>query len=328
MKLLVTGGLGFIGSNFIKQCVQSHSVINLDRMSIGSNPMSLRELEDNKNYRFVKGDINDVNLVSSFLDEVDAVVNFAAETHVDRSIRDPAPFIESNIHGTYSLLEAERKVGKKVRHIQVSTDEVYGSCVGDPFKETDTLNPSNPYSATKASADLLCRAYHTTYGLDVLITRCTNNYGPNQFPEKLIPKTIIRALHNLPIPVYGTGEAVRDWLYVGDHCNAIMQVLKKGVSGEVYNVSAGNEVSAIGMVKQILGLLEKPESLITYVQDRPGHDMRYSLDSSKLRSTLGWKPEHGFGEALGKTVDWYRMNEGWWRPLTSAEVLHPTPWKA
>lgn len=328
MKALITGGFGFIGCNFVKQAVKSHRIINLDRMSAGSNPQSLKNLKAEPHYQFIKGDITNSELVTSLLNDVDVVIHFAAETHVDRSIRDSRAFIDSNIYGTYTLLEAERKLGKRIRHIQISTDEVYGSCEGLPFTETDRLNPSNPYSATKASGDMLCGAYHRTYGMDVLITRCTNNFGPNQFPEKLIPKTIIRALHNLPIPVYGNGKAVRDWLYVGDHCNAIEQVLNKGKSGEKYNISAGNEVSALDMVKQILELLDKPESLITYVPDRPGHDMRYSLDSSKLRSSLGWKPEYIFDDAIKKTVDWYIENEEWWKPLTTPEILHPTPWKS
>lgn len=327
MNLLVTGGLGFIGSNFIRKMIQKHRIINLDRMSTGSNPKSLEDLKACSDYRFVKGDITNENLVKSILSEVDAVINFAAETHVDRSIRDPTPFINSNIIGTYTLLEAERKLDNRVRHIQISTDEVYGTCTGKPFKETEQLKPSNPYSATKASADLICGAYHTTYGMEISITRCTNNFGPNQFPEKLIPKTIIRALNNLPIPVYGTGEAVRDWLYVADHCDAIGHILEKGTSGEIYNISAGNEVTNISIVEHILELLDKPSSLITHVQDRPGHDMRYSLDSSKLRSALDWHPHHGFDDALKKTVEWYTENEVWWRPLITPETLHPTPWK-
>jgi dTDP-glucose 4,6-dehydratase len=326
MRILVTGGMGFIGSNFVKHAIAKHDIVNIDKLSVGSNVENLRDLESNPRYRFVKDDIRAERLMTDLLADVDAVVHFAAETHVDRSIKDPSTFIESNVIGTFRMLEAERKLGSKIRHVQVSTDEVYGSCAGAPFTEGDRLSPSNPYSATKASGDLLCCAYHRTYGMDVLVTRCTNNFGPNQFPEKLIPKTIIRALHDLAIPIYGTGEAVRDWLYVCDHCNAIEHILNRGSSGEVYNVSTGNEVSTLNLVKQILGILGKPESLISHVRDRPGHDMRYSLDSSKLRKSLGWRPEYDFSNSLRRTVEWYVGNKLWWGPLTTPEILSPTPW--
>jgi dTDP-glucose 4,6-dehydratase len=326
MRILVTGGMGFIGSNFVKHIISQHEIVNLDRLSLGSNVENLRSLEANPSYHFVKGDICNEGIMTSLLTDIDAVVNFAAETHVDRSIKDPSTFIESNIVGTFRLLEAERRLGRKIRHVQVSTDEVYGSCEGVPFTELNRLSPSNPYSATKASGDLLCGAYHKTYGMDVLITRCTNNFGPNQFPEKLIPKTIIRALHDLAIPIYGTGKAVRDWLYVGDHCNAIENVLNRGSSGEVYNISTGNEISVTSLVNQVLDILGKPESLISHVRDRPGHDMRYSLSSSKLRESLGWRPEYDFSESLRRTVEWYVENKMWWGPLTSPEILSTTPW--
>jgi len=251
MKLLVTGGLGFIGSNFIIQSLSNHpdhEIINIDKIGIGANPENLKKLENRNRYRFIKGDISNPKLVQEAIKDVDVVVNFAAETHVDRSISNPNPFIESNYIGTFNLLEAERKMDRKIRHIQISTDEVYGDITKGSFTETDNLRPSNPYAATKAAADLLCNAYARTYGMNIVVTRCTNNYGPYQFPEKLIPKTILRAINNLKIPVYGTGEAIRDWLYVLGHCAAIENMMNKGKRGEVYNVSAGNEVKVIDIV--------------------------------------------------------------------------------
>ena len=330
MKLLVTGGLGFIGSNFIIQSLSNHpdhKIINVDKIGIGANPENLKQIKKKNSYRFIKGDISDPKLVQEAIKDVDVVINFAAETHVDRSISNPNPFIESNYIGTYNLLEAERKLNKPLRHIQISTDETYGDITQGSFGEEDRLKPSNPYSATKAAADMLCHAYHRTYGLDTIITRCTNNFGPHQFPEKLIPKTIIRAQKNLQIPVYGTGENIRDWLYVMDHCEAIDLTLRKGRTGETYNISSGNELSVITIAKKILDILDKPEELIAFVEDRPGHDIRYSLDSSKIRRELGWKPRHGFEEALEKTVEWYMENDWWWRPMVNEETLHPTPWK-
>jgi dTDP-glucose 4,6-dehydratase len=230
--------------------------------------------------------------------------------------------------GVFTLLEAIRKNNDSIIYIQISTDEIYGEAIKGSYTETDRLAPSNPYSATKAGADMFCLAYHRTYGLNVKITRCTNNFGPYQFPEKLIPKTIIRAYRDLQVPVYGKGTNVRDWIYVLDHCEAVFRVLDKGKPGEIYNVSSGNEVSNIELVKQILRLLGKKESLITFVEDRPGHDLRYSLNSSKIRAELGWNPKHTFKSALNETVNWYIKNESWWKPLASEEVLSSTPWKA
>jgi len=330
MKLLVTGGLGFIGSNFILQTLSKHpnyNIINMDKIGIGANLENLKDLENKEGYHFIKGNISNFQLVAEAIKDVDAVINFAAETHVDRSISNPYPFIESNYLGTFNLLEAERKNDEKIRHIQISTDEVYGDITQGSFSEEDKLKPSNPYSASKAAADMLCLAYHRTYGQDIIITRCTNNFGPHQFPEKLIPKTIIRALKNLPIPIYGTGENIRDWIYVLDHCEAIDHALRKGKTGEIYNISSGNELSVITIAKKILNILGKPEDLITFVEDRPGNDIRYSLDSSKIRRELGWKPRHGFEESLEKTVKWYQENEWWWTPMVNEEILHPTPWK-
>ena len=330
MRILVTGGCGFIGTNFIRYMLSRDpkvEIINLDKMGIGSNPKNLEDLKDHANYRFIKGDISNPDLINSIMRDTDAVVNFAAETHVDRSIKDPNSFIQSNILGTFTLLESIRKQDKSINFVQISTDEVYGEIKGGSFDELDRLNPSNPYSASKASGDMLCLAYHKTYGLNVKITRCTNNFGPYQFPEKLIPKTIIRALKNLPIPVYGTGTNVRDWIYVIDHCEAIRLVLEIGEAGEIYNISSGNELTNIDVVRKILRYLGKDEDLISFVEDRPGHDMRYSLNSSKIRSELGWKPKHDFSSALEETVRWYIENESWWRPLATEKILHPTPWK-
>jgi len=320
MKLLITGGLGFIGSNFIRYIMSIHPdfhIVNIDKVGVGANPENLKDLEDRETYQFIKGNLLNAKLLKKIMEDIDVVVNFAAETHVDRSIANPKPFIESNIIGTFNLLETERKIGKSIRHIQVSTDETYGEIIKASFKEEDRLKPSNPYSASKAAADMLCHAYHRTYGMDIVITRCTNNFGPYQFPEKLIPKTIIRALTNQPIPIYGTGKNIRDWLYVLDHCEAIELVRRKGKPGEIYNISSGNELSNREVVNEILSILKKPEKLIAFVEDRPGHDFRYSLDSSKIRRELGWKPKHSFRASLEKTVEWYIKNDWWWKPLVN-----------
>lgn len=330
MRLIVTGGCGFIGSNFIRHVLNTYrdvEVVNVDNLSYGSNLNNLKDLEDDKRYRFVRGSINDPNLMSGLVKDADAVVNFAAESHVDRSIADPWPFFRSNTEGILVILEAMRRSGGDVRLVQVGTDESYGDILQGSFKEEDRLKPSSPYAASKASADLFCLAYHRTYGLNVCITRCTNNFGPYQFPEKLIPKTIIRAMLNLKIPIYGSGKNVRDWIYVLDHCEALDMVLRNGKKGEVYNVSSGNELSNLQVVDRILKLMGKPRGLIEFVEDRPGHDVRYSLDSSKIRSELGWRPRHSFMEALKNTVEWYTSNEWWWKSLASEQVLHPTPWK-
>jgi dTDP-glucose 4,6-dehydratase len=328
MKFLVTGGFGFIGSNFIRYMLTKYSeiqIINLDKLSVGSNPANLKEIETDKRYRFVKGDIAEKKLAINLVDEADAIVNIAAETHVDRSIAEPWAFIHSNTIGAISLFEAAGKYAKRILH--VSTDEVYGDILEGSFKESDKLKPSSPYSASKAAADLFAQAYHRTYNLDIVIARCTNNYGPYQYPEKLIPKTIIRATLDLQIPIYGKGTNVRDWIYVQDFCQALDTLLKKGKTGEIYNISANNELQNIDVAKTILGVMNKPENLITFVEDRPGHDMRYSLDSSKIRTELGWKPKHNFEEALKQTVHWYINNEWWWKPLATERTLHSTPWK-
>jgi len=330
MKLLVTGGLGFIGSNFCRHILAKHpdyELINIDKIGVGANPANLQDVENDKSYMFIKGDICNPQLLNRIINRVDTVVNIAAETHVDRSIADPYMFLRNNTVGTFILLETIRKHNSKAKLVQVSTDEVYGQALEGSFKENQQLNPSNPYSASKAAADMFVLSYCKTYGLNVSITRCTNNFGPYQLPEKLIPKTIIRALKNLPIPVYGSGTNIRDWIYVKDHCEAIETVLEKGLPGEVYNVSAGNEVSNIEIVKEILKTLHKREDLITFVEDRPGHDTRYSLDSSKLRSMLNWQPKASFSQSLKSTIQWYMENEQWWAPFATEDILHPTPWK-
>jgi len=330
MKLLVTGGLGFIGSNFCRYMLKRHpdfELINVDKIGIGANPANLRDIENDKRYTFIKGDISNPRLVEKSLRNVDAVVNIAAETHVDRSIADPYLFLHNNTLGTFTIIEALRKHNKKTRLVHVSTDEVYGQALEGSFTENTPTNPSNPYSASKAAAEMFVLSYHKTYNLNVSITRCTNNFGPYQLPEKLIPKTIIRALRNLPIPIYGSGANIRDWIYVQDHCEAVDTVLKNGKAGEVYNVSAGNEIPNIEIAKKILAVLHKPESLITFVEDRPGHDVRYSLDSTKARLMLGWQPKFSFNESLESTVQWYVENEQWWTPLATEAILNSTPWK-
>lgn len=330
MKVLVTGGLGFIGSNFCRHLLAKHpdyELMNVDKIGIGANPASLHDLENDRRYTFIKGDICNPQLMNRLVHQVDAVVNIAAETHVDRSISDPNIFLQNNTLGTFTILEAIRRHNHKARLLQVSTDEVYGEALEGSFTENSPLKPSNPYSASKAAADMFVLSYQKTFGLNASITRCTNNFGPYQLPEKLIPKTIIRALRDLPIPIYGKGTNIRDWIYVEDHCEAVSVVLEKGKPGEIYNVSAGNETSNIDIVKKILALLNKSESSITFVEDRPGHDVRYSLDSTKLRNELGWKSESTFEAALESTVQWYLKNEHWWKPFATDVILHPTPWK-
>ena len=326
MKILVTGGLGFIGSNFVRWMIEEaganvDDIVVVDALKYGSNENNLKGLD----YNFVKGDICSYELMAELVKKTDAIVNFAAETHVDRSISNPYAFIESNVIGSYTILEAMRKVSPDVRLVHVSTDEVYGDIEEGSFKEEDTLRPSSPYSASKAAADMFVLSYVRTYGLDAVITRCTNNYGPYQFPEKLIPKAILRAKMDLKIPIYGTGENVRDWIYVKDHCEAINLVLERGERGEIYNVAGGEERTNVEVVNDILDILGKKD-LIEFVEDRPGHDIRYSLDSSKIQS-LGWKPKRSFKEGLEETVEWYLENEWWWQPLVDKRVLHPTPWK-
>ena len=311
MSVLVTGGLGFIGSNFIRYYRNKHpkdSIINLDKRTYAANPISFRAFNRLPNYRLVVGDICDEKLVGRLMKRVDRVVHFAAESHVDRSIQDPSPFVHTNIIGTLNLLRAAKKNGVERFH-HISTDEVYGALeLGskEKFSEITRYNPRNPYSASKASSDFYVKVFHETYGLETTITNCSNNFGPYQHPEKLIPKTILNLLENKQVPVYGDGKHVRDWLYVEDHCSAIDLVLRKGKPGESYCVSASNEISNIDLVRKILRLLGKDENLITFVKDRPGHDRRYALDSRKIRSELGWRSKFNFEDSLVKTIDWYR----------------------
>ena len=318
MKLLVTGGAGFIGSNFIRHVLATHpedSVVNLDKLTYAGNPANLRDVEGDPRYRFVKADIGDAALVRETMAGMDAVVHFAAETHVDRSNLGADDFLRTNVIGTHTLLEAAREL-RLGRFLAIGTDEVYGSIARGASREGDPLNPSNPYSASKAASDLLARAFWTTHRLPVVITRSSNNYGPYQYPEKVIPLFITNAIEDRPLPLYGDGKNVRDWLYVGDNCAAIDVVLRKGKDGEIYNIGGANEVENVVLTRQILRLVGKPETLITPVADRPGHDRRYALDGSKMAG-LGWKPAHSFGAALESTVAWYLANEAWWKPIKS-----------
>jgi len=327
MKLLVTGGLGFIGSNFILKILnekQKNSVVNVDAELFGSNHQNLESIKNHDNYRFVKGNITNRHLMEDLISECDAVVNFAAESFVDRSIADANPFLVSNIRGTFTILDIIKE--QKKRLVQISTDEVFGSLESTSAKENSRFNPSSPYAATKAAAELLVNSYIVTYDCDCVITRCTNNYGSRQFPEKLIPKTLILASQNKKVPIYGEGKNIRDWIFVDDHCEAVYKVLLKGRSGESYNISANNEVDNLTIVKKILGMLDKPQDLIKSVEDRPGHDFRYSLDSSKVRSELNWSENTNFDDGLKKTVDWYLSNPSWWKDV-SQDILKPMPWK-
>ncbi|MCH7811669.1 MAG: dTDP-glucose 4,6-dehydratase [Chloroflexi bacterium] len=319
-SLLVTGGAGFIGSNFIRQVLSAYdyNVVNLDKLTYAGNLDNLRDVESSPRYRFVQGDICDSALVGRLMEEADAVANFAAETHVDRSLEDAGTFIQTEVYGTFVLLEAARHHGIE-RFLHVSTDEVYGDVPpGVSSKETDPPHPRSPYAASKAGAEHMCSAFYETYGLPVVISRGSNNIGPNQHLEKAVPLFITNALDDQPIPLYGDGKNVRDWQYVEDHCRALDLLLHQGEAGEAYNVGAGNEQSNIDVLETILALLEKPKSLIRFVEDRPGHDRRYSVDTAKIRA-LGWSPQHDFAAALGKTVTWYRENRWWWERVKSGQ---------
>ncbi len=323
MRILVTGGAGFIGSNFVNYMVEkypTYTIVNVDALTYAGNLANLKQSEEKPNYQFVKADITDAPTMDQLIgDNVDAVINFAAESHVDRSITNPGVFVQTNIQGTQVLLDAAKKYNVK-KYLQVSTDEVYGSLGEDGyFTEQTPLAPNSPYSASKAGADLLVLAYHETFGLPVNITRCSNNYGPFHFPEKLIPLMIINALNDKQLPVYGDGKNVRDWLHVLDHCSAIDLVLHKGVNGEVYNVGGHNEKTNVEVVKEILKQLDKPETLIKYVEDRLGHDRRYAIDPTKLQEELGWEPRYTFETGLKETVQWYLDNKEWWENIISGD---------
>lgn len=320
MKVLVTGGAGFIGSNFVRLLLgkyPDYEIVNLDKLTYAGNLDNLKDVEGYENYRFVQGDICEPDVVDKVMDKVDAVVNFAAESHVDRSIGGPVDFILTDVYGTSVLLEAARQHGIG-RYIQISTDEVYGSLAEGSFRETDKLDPSSPYSASKAGGDMQVMAYHTTFGLPAIITRSSNNFGPYQYPEKLIPLFITNAMENEPLPLYGDGSNVRDWIYVVDNCEAIDLVLHHGEVGQVYNIGGGNERSNLFITEKILKMLDKPADLVKPVADRLGHDWRYSIDCSKVRE-LGWKPTHGFEDALKETVNWYVANRWWWEKIKSGE---------
>jgi len=321
MKVLVTGGAGFIGSNFVHYLLKKHpryEVSILDKLTYAGRKENLQDIWEK--ITFVKGDITQKEDVDKSVKGYDCIVNFAAETHVDRSIIDAGTFVLTDILGVYNLLEAARKLHVS-KFVQISTDEVYGDILHGSFKETDRLNPRNPYSASKAGGELLCRSYFETYRMFVMVTRSSNNYGPNQHPEKLIPKAIISALLNNPIPIYGAGKNVRDWLYVDDNCEAIDSVLHNGKAGEIYNVAGGQELENLQVVKTILKLAGKPESLIEFVKDRLGHDVRYSINAEKL-STLGWKPSTMFAVGIKKTLQWYKQNVEWWKPIIDKEQIN------
>lgn len=328
MRVLVTGGAGFIGSHFIEYFLKEYpaaEITNLDFLTYAAHPDTVERLSSlgGKRYQFVRMDIADPSVKNVLIErKIDAVVNFAAETHVDRSILDPQAFVRTNIVGTQNLIQATREVGK-IRFVHVSTDEVYGSLgPKDPtFTETTPLDPNSPYAASKASADLLALANQRTYQQDLLITRCTNNYGPYQFPEKLLPLIIANMLEDKPIPVYGDGQQVRDWIYVVDHCRGIDAVLQKGKSGEVYNISSSNELPNLTLIKNTLSLLGKSEKLITFVGDRPAHDRRYGLNAEKIKAELGWKPIYNLEQGLKMTVEWYQNNRAWWEKVRDKDYF-------
>ena len=326
MKLLVTGGLGFIGSNFILKLLEKDDfeIVNIDAELFGSDHRNLTKIKDSSRYNFVKGNISNKKLMEEQIEKCDAVVNFAAESHVDRSINDANPFLVSNIRGAFTILDIITK--QKKRMIHISTDEVFGSLINETATEESRFNPSSPYAATKASAELLINSYIATYNSDVIITRCTNNFGPRQFIEKLIPKTIILANKNIKIPIYGEGKNIRDWIYVNNHCDAVEKVFFKGKSGESYNISADNEIDNLTIVKKILDIMGKSEDLIEFVEDRPGHDFRYSMSSEKIMNELNWKVETDFDKGLENTIEWY-LNEPDILNNISQTVLEQTPWK-
>ena len=321
VDVLVTGGAGFIGSNFVRYALETHPdwrIVTLDKLTYAGRLENLAGVLDDPRHEFVKGDIADASVAAPLVARSEIVVHFAAETHVDRSLLSAGEFITTDVYGTFVLLEAARANTRLRRFVQISTDEVYGSVAEGSSRETDELRPRNPYSASKAGADRLAYSYWATYNVPVVITRASNNYGPNQFPEKIIPLFITNALDALPLPLYGDGLNERDWLHVRDHCRAVDLLIDRGAAGEVYNIGGGNGITNIDLTRRILALTGQPDSLITPVADRPGHDRRYSLDAAKLQS-LGWRPEVDFGRGLAETVAWYRANEDWWRPIKNGD---------
>ena len=327
LRVLVTGGLGFIGSNFIQKLLienNDYEVINVDAELFGSNFRNLSEVENLPNYQYVKGNITNKNLMTELVSKCDVVVNFAAESFVDRSIDDANPFLVSNIRGTFTLMDITTKQNKRL--IQISTDEVFGSLDDGTAVEDSKLNPSNPYAATKAAAELLVNSYVNTYNSDIIITRCTNNFGPRQFPEKLIPKTIILAMENKKIPIYGNGKNIRDWIHVDEHCNAVLSCLLNGKSGESYNISGNNEINNITIVTKILEIMNKSNDLIKFVEDRPGHDLRYSMSSEKISRELNWKNKESFEKKLEETIEWYMRHKEYCNEIPK-NLLESTPWK-
>lgn len=323
MKILVTGGAGFMGSNFIRYLIRTYptyEVVHFDKLTYAGNLENLKDVENNPRYQFVRGDIADAAAADGVMKGVDVVVNFAAETHVDRSIIDPTSFIRTDIFGTYTLLEAVKKHGTR-RMVQISTDEVYGSLETGEADEAHAFEPNSPYSASKAGGDHLCRAYFKTYGTPVIVTHSCNFFGPYQYPEKFIPLFITNLIEGKKVPLYGDGKNVREWIYTEDYCRAADRILHDGMLGEVYNIGSGERLSNLEVVSMILQEFGLGNEMVEYVKDRPGHDRRYALDSSKIRRELGWKPEHVFADALKKTVEWYKENQAWWKRLKSGEYL-------
>jgi dTDP-glucose 4,6-dehydratase len=321
IDVLVTGGAGFIGSNFVRYALEAHAdwrITTLDKLTYAGRTETLADVMDHPRHAFVLGDIGDAAVAGPLVERAEIVVHFAAETHVDRSIQGAGDFIRTDVLGTFELLEAARRAPRLKRFVQISTDEVYGSVPEGASRESDELKPRNPYSASKAGADRLAYSYFATYGVPVIVTRASNNYGPFQFPEKVIPLFVTNAIDEIPLPLYGDGKNIRDWLHVEDHCRALDLLIEKGTNGEVYNVGGGHEVANVDLTHMILDLLGRPRTLIRPVADRLGHDRRYSLDTSKARA-LGWTPRQDFGDGLRKTVEWYRANEWWWRPIKDTD---------
>jgi dTDP-glucose 4,6-dehydratase len=321
-RLLVTGGAGFIGSTFVRRVLARHpevSVTVLDKLTYAGNLANLADVAEHPRYRFIRGDICDAAIVERLAAKADAIVNFAAETHVDRSIEDPTAFIQTDVHGTYVLLEAARRHAHG-RYLQISTDEVYGDVAEGSSREDDPLRPRSPYAASKAAGDLMVQAYQVTHGLPAITTRASNNFGPHQYPEKLIPLFVTNVIDGDPLPLYGDGQQIRDWLYVDDHCDALELVLMRGEPGEIYNIGGGTSLTNMELTHRLLALMGASPKLVRHVPDRPGHDRRYSIDSSKVLA-LGWQPGHGFEEALAETVAWYQARQDWWRPLKNGEYL-------